>query len=156
MLGKHTECTCALILRSVILGAFLVTAMVPIAGCTGSDNPQGRMAIEGEVTLDGTPLDQGSIRFEPQDSSIGTSSAAMLSQGSYKIPVAQGLAPGAYRVFVTAAAASDEGRSADDIMNNPQPTGKEMIPAKYNRKSELTAEVKADGPNRFDFALETK
>jgi len=156
VLSQHTGCTRASILRSAVLGASLVTAMVPVAGCTGSDNPQGRQSISGEVTLGGKPLDHGSIRFEPQDASIGTSDAAMITQGAYKISVDQGLAPGAYRVFITATAANDDERTADEIMNDPKPAGKEMIPAKYNRKSELTAQVSAEDPNQFDFALETR
>lgn len=32
----------------------------------------------------------------------------------------------------------------------------EAIPACYNRQSILTAEMKAGGPNRFEFALESQ
>ena len=37
----------------------------------------------------------------------------------------------------------------------PKPK-KDPIPAKYNTKSELTAEVKAGVPNTYDFPLVTK
>ena len=33
---------------------------------------------------------------------------------------------------------------------------KELIPAKYNAESTLTAEVKAGGPNDFPFDLKSK
>jgi hypothetical protein len=129
--------------------------MLLAIGCTSGDS-QGRKAVQGEVTLDGTALATGAIRFEPQDPKVGTPSGAVISKGRYEIPPAQGLVPGIYRVYLTAVEASADNRTADEIMNNPGPPRKELIPAKYNRQSQLTVEIKAEGANRFDFPLKTK
>lgn len=125
------------------------------SGCTGSADPLGRQEISGSVTLDGQPLDTGSIRFEPQEGGA-TASGAMIVNGVYAVPANQGLAPGVYRVFITAVEADSEKRTGEEVMNNPGPPKKELIPAKYNQQSEVTVEVKAESPNNFDFPITSK
>ncbi|MDR0705835.1 MAG: hypothetical protein LBF88_12740 [Planctomycetaceae bacterium] len=41
---------------------FLFLLLLIISGCN-THNPQGRVAIRGEVTLDGKPLEHGEILF---------------------------------------------------------------------------------------------
>lgn len=137
------------------LSCVVLTALF-VSGCGAAKDPLGRLPISGTVTLDGVPLDKGAIRFEPQDAQAGTPSGAMIDKGRYELPRDQGLAPGVYRVILTAAEASTENRTADEIMNNPGPPPKELIPPSYNRQSKITVEVKAQGPNQFDFPIKTK
>lgn len=141
--------------RDVTVLSCVVLAALFVFGCGTAKDPLGRMPISGTVTLDGVPLDKGSIRFEPQTAQAGTPSGAMIDKGRYAIPRDQGLAPGVYRVILTAAEASTENRTADEIMNNPGPR-KELIPPSYNRQSKITVEVKAQGANQFDFPIKTK
>jgi len=142
--------------RALTVFSCAVLACLFVSGCGAEKDPQGRLPISGAVTLDGAPLNKGSIRFEPQDAQAGTPSGAMIDKGRYAIPRDQGLAPGVYRVILTATEASAENRTADEIMNNPGPPPKELIPPSYNRQSKITVEVKAAGPNQFDFPIKTK
>src|SRR5262249_34127760 len=79
---------------SVALG---LLSLVPILGC----GPKGdRLAIDGKVTLNGAPLDDGSIRFPTAGSGKLSTAAAMIKDGKYHVPQAKGLPPGTYRVEI--------------------------------------------------------
>src|SRR5690606_38899279 len=75
-------------------------AAVFISGC-GPGNPLGRKAVSGTVTLDGAPVQQGSISFQPTHGE-GTSSGAMILGGKYSIEAVDGLADGTYLVQINA------------------------------------------------------
>ncbi|NQT39264.1 MAG: hypothetical protein HQ581_17330 [Planctomycetes bacterium] len=103
--------------------------------------------VTGTVTLDGEPIADAQIVFRAVDGSEG-SWAAKVTDGEYTVQST----PGKKRVEITATreihmkVASDSGEGELNY---------EMyVPEKYNRQSELTREVTADGDNRFDFALE--
>src|SRR5262245_29101434 len=70
-----------------------------IAGC-GSDNPLGRKALSGTVTLDGAPLAKGAIEFHPITEG-GTQSGGLIENGRYSVPADKGATPGEYRVLIS-------------------------------------------------------
>src|SRR5438552_5090261 len=70
-----------------------------LAGC--SDPYAGRMEVSGEVKLQGQPLKEGSILFEPLGGQ-GTQSGSSITNGKYTIPRQSGLKPGKYLVRLTA------------------------------------------------------
>jgi len=120
-----------------------------LSGC--GDAGPSRMEISGMVTLDGEPLDQGSIDFRDTAGEL-PSSGAMISAGAYHIPHEKGLLPGRYQVSIDSAATDGQTASPTEYsMSIPV----SRIPLKYNGKSELTAEVSETGANCFDFALES-
>ncbi len=124
-----------------------------LMGC--GDRGPGR-AITGTVTLDGRPLDEGRIEFRPIGP--GASAGASIERGSYRIAADQGPIPGPYRVNISSAQVSDAagpGGEADPGPGRGGPGASERIPARYNASSTLTAEVKADGPNVFEFPLDS-
>jgi hypothetical protein len=61
-----------------------------------------RGSVRGEVTLDGRPLESGSIRFIPAETRGGPTAGGDILDGSYQIPRAKGPAVGRYRVEVNA------------------------------------------------------
>ena len=115
------------------------------AGCT----PQAA-TVSGQVTLDGAPLDDANISFVPRDGGQKQAGWATISGGHYAIPETSRLGTGAFRVEIRALRATGE-KSSDPSMI----PSKEIIPPKYNTRSELSAEIKP-GPNRADFSLKTK
>ena len=123
-------------------------------GCA-PDNPLGRKAISGKVTLDGAPLEQGNIEFHPQFEG-GVQSGGTIANGQYSIPAHQGATPGKYRVsiidFVPTPPLPAGHMPGDDLPPSPKP----KVPAEWNSKSQKTIEVKAEGPFTFDFDIETK
>ncbi len=124
-------------------------AAVISAGC--SDKPAGISfgEVAGIVTLDGQPLPDATVRFTPAAGrpSFGRTDA----QGRYELGYrgrAWGAVVGPHTVRIT---------TADRIEN--QETGdvrvvRELLPARYHARSELTAEVAA-GENVIDFSLES-
>jgi len=133
----------------MVLLTFLLAAL---SGC-GKTDPYGRLSLSGTVTFRGQPLDKGVIDFLPPDPQ-GNGARAMIQDGKYRIPREQGLPPGTYRVLI----ASPEANTTDPPAGPPgmkmPPLGKERIPARYNRDSQETVEVRLDADNRFDFTIE--
>lgn len=152
------ESTRTQIPSGTFLGLLMMSMVLAIAGC-GRDATD-RLAVSGNVTLDGKPVDGGNIQIDPTDANQTSASGALIQAGDYTIPRQTGLAPGKYRVRIYWA----EKANADvvpSIMGVPGPNAnvaplKELIPAKYNTESELTIEVRPNGDNKFDFALTTE
>lgn len=136
-------------------GIFVLLLTSTLLGC--GKNPLGRQQVGGSVTLDGKPVAQGSIGFEPQQPG-GVGSGAMIRDGAYAIAESKGLPPGKYRVRISAADLGGEqqaGALSAPPGSAPPRARKNLIPPKYNSQSELTVEV-VDGNNRFDFDLTSK
>lgn len=124
------------------------------SGC-GKGDGLDRQAISGSVTLDGTPLKEGQIQFFPAaNTKDAIASGAKITGGSYSISREEGLIPGSYSVQVTASGGEQAPPEGSDGMPGTGPKhDKELLPAKYNAKTTLKAEVKAGEANKFDFPL---
>ena len=99
----------------------------------------------GTVTIDGVPLAEGEIIFLAPDNST-TPSAGPITDGQFRFRAT----PGAKKVQVNAT--RDTGRKEADGW----PIRESIIPARYNTKTELTADVKPKGSNEFKFELTSK
>ncbi len=132
------------------VGLFLA---VPFVGCS-DDNPLGRLALSGRVTLDGGPLDQGNIEFHPLDG--GVPSGGTITNGSYSIPAQEGLPPGKYRVAIRDFVSPPEMPPGHSPGMPLPPSPPAKVPDEWNSKSEHTVEIKKEGPFEFDFDITTK
>jgi hypothetical protein len=132
----------------------LMVVVAALHGCAPADDGLGRRETSGTVTLDGQPLATGSIQFEPQVSNTGTlvSGGGIIRGGRYSIPREKGLCPGKYKVSISSAG---EAPGGDEFQppGDRTPPPPEKVPLKYNVATTLTAEVKADVPNIFNFDL---
>jgi hypothetical protein len=137
----------ALILIQILFPLALTLAA---AGCGGEPR---RESASGAVTLDGKPLDDGNIRFTP-DAGDGLAVGSLVRDGRYSLPNPPGLAPGGYRVSITAdgGSAAVAGVAPDSDLGRPG-GAKGRIPARYNERTILRAEVTAGGANAFDYKL---
>ncbi len=124
-------------------------------GCGGGD-PLGRQAVSGIVTLDGSPLQEGSIRFEPTGEST-TSSGAVIEQGKYSITKNKGLPPGKYRVVINAVKPEMGGaQPADEMPGDGEAVlPEELIPSEWNAKSQHFIEVVDSGTADFTHDIVT-
>jgi hypothetical protein len=119
-------------------------------GCGGPAGPK-LGDVSGKVTLDGQPVADALVVFEPQE---GRPARGMTdAEGNYQLEYTQnakGAAIGGYTVRITTGrpASYAEGQKVSDEV-------KETIPEKYNAKSELKAEV-SPGKNQINFDLQSK
>jgi len=135
--------------------AFLIVC----AGCGGADDGLARQPIWGTVTLDGQPLANGVITFTPA-SGQPTQSGGVISAGKFSVPREQGPVVGNYSVSINSSSAEatvppDQEKSGMPGHVAPN-RARDPIPDKYNAKTTLTAEVKKEGGNDFQFDLKTK
>ena len=130
----------------------LALALAVAPGCGPTSDGIDRQPVSGAVMLDKKPLTQGSITFTPL--ADGPSAGGTIDQGRYSVARAEGPAQGPYRVTIVAMRPT--GRKLPDPEGPPGSLAEELqnvVPSRYNTRSELTVEVKAGG-NTFDFDLE--
>jgi hypothetical protein len=149
--------------RRLLSGIFCCLLLLILPSCGGGD-PLKRQAVSGTVTLDGQPLDQGTIEFVPANDGQGPGifSGGLIVGGEFSIKADQGLPPATYTIRISSAdlgsapvpneapLPGEMAGSSGDIAPSA-----ERIPAKYNAASELTADVVAGANNRFTFELST-
>lgn len=140
--------------RNVLTWAALATLLVCVVGATtgcGSKNPQGRRAVEGTISIDGTPIAQGSIEFTPDSSNaVQTSSGAAITDGKFKISETKGLAEGSYLVAVSARV--DTGETVDGPMG-PEPVFEEAVPARYGSETQEKTTFSGKGPFVYELDI---
>jgi hypothetical protein len=108
------------------------------------------------VKFNGQPVKTGLIEFQPAGQGMATAGAAAITDGSYSIARAEGLQPGQYQVRVSSAPQKAQ-RPPNALPGDYQlPPAQELIPAKFNSNTSLTAEVTKEGPNKVDFDLKEK
>ena len=115
-----------------------------IAGCSPS-----RPVMEGLVTLDGVPIEKGTIMLIPANGK-GQSAGGGIVAGRYRIPVS----PGPMEVRISA-------NRKDGKMPDPLNPGSgamidryvDYVPVRYNEKTELNVTL-TPGLNTHDFKLE--
>lgn len=131
--------------RSTKRNLWCLIALVGVSGCFGGGDSLPELTIvTGTVTLDGNPLPEANVIFQPQQ---GKTAFAMTDEsGKYELMYNQdvaGAVPGNYIVKITKE-------------KNPEEPGMELVPVKYNVKTTLKADVKSGEENHFQFDLTSK
>ncbi len=131
----------------------LALALVATAGCGQKGPPLGQ--VRGRVSLDGAALAEAAIVFQPQKGRPAM--ARTNDKGEYALTYTvdrPGALLGPHEVRITTFEPGYDGETPQGERKTT-PERPERVPAKYNRKSELKADVKP-GPNVFDFELTSK
>jgi hypothetical protein len=126
-----------------------VVAAGLLVGCGGSGDQPDLGSVSGTVTMDDKPLPNVWVMFMPDTGR--TALARTDENGEYEMMYLEGT-PGAnlgnHKVSITT---YSEDEAQEMAFNTGKPV-KEPIPARYNSKTTLTAEVK-EGDNDIDFPL---
>lgn len=149
VLMRNGTCTLRSLARLAKIG--LLSILASCQGCWGSTTNQE--PVTGTVTLDAQPLTRGTITFAPI--AKGRSAGATIEDGEFSIARQDGPEPGTYQVSISARVPT--GRKLENP-SNPGEFAEELqqiLPPRYNSRSELTAEVRADGENHFEFRLDS-
>jgi hypothetical protein len=123
---------------------------VCVTGCGEVASGPKTATVSGTVTLDGEPLESGSISFAPVDG-IGPSAGEKITDGTYTANVPLG----EKRVLITSPKVVGQRKTYEGVADSPTvPIYKELVPARYNAQSELKTTI-TSGKNPGDFILET-
>ena len=127
--------------------SFLVLLSIGCGGRNGID-------VSGTVTLDGSPLTEGRIRFVSIGDTGGGTAGAKIENGQFVFGPDDGLVAGTYRVEISSV--QKTGRMIPDMEGEGTiEQYAEAIPSRYNSQSELTADIKPDGGEPLAFDLHT-
>lgn len=135
----------------------LLAVLVALAA-TGCNRGPGLLRIYGTVTVDGQPVEKGTIEFIPIEGTHGPSTGGSITDGKYDVAARLGpLEGGTYQVQITGMRKT--GKTTANIF---QPGGPPLelednfIPAKYNRESTLKATITAEtAKDGLDFHLKS-
>lgn len=144
---------------AVFLTLLCGLAALLLAGCGGA-NPQGRVPASGEVTLDGAPVSEALVIFSPaNDSSAGqenVKAVAVVTQGTFTLSQDAGPRPGEYDILIQDQPPEFEAFAADVAQRSVPRRPQFTIPPTYGQPGRLTATVSEEGPNSFQFSLESR
>jgi hypothetical protein len=143
------------------------------AGClTGCSSDAKFETVTGAVTLDGKPIEQGTISFESMSAggAVGRRITTAIREGKYRFEAADGPNTGRHKVFISAfrelsastAPAGKAGKGEQFVRDSTTTVRQNYIPEKYNKKSSLTVEVASEPDENgeqnvnVDFELKSK
>jgi hypothetical protein len=141
---------------SRLVGAILALA---VAGCSDPSEVDTlpRVAVSGTITLDGKPLPEGKLQFQPDPSNSAITTVGEIKDGRFSIARDSGPVPGKYRIMVSSHPVHKLNPGEDPGGSPRRPPGPEMVPSKYTGPaSELVADVTADSPQSFEFTMKSK
>jgi len=130
------------------MSRFFVILLVPLflIACSKAAGPE-LADVSGVITLDGEPLANAGIMFQPE---FGRPAFATTdSQGGYSLRYSEGSKGGAIGtnyVYIRTEIGSEDGGP---------PVVKEKLPVRYHEKTELTANI-TSGKNTINFELFSK
>ncbi|WP_337176809.1 hypothetical protein [Paludisphaera sp.] len=123
-----------------------------LGGC-GDGGPE-RVAVTGKVSLDGKPLPKGKVTFVPLDGP--TAAVAEVRDGVFRAEGSDGPAAGRYQVEIVAIEATGKQIPNPDAPGTTIEEERDLVPERYNVRTELVAEVRPGADNAFEFALSSE
>lgn len=154
-------------INTPLLAVALATLVLNLSGCGGGSDRPELGHVTGTITLDGEPVSGTVVVFYPDNGRPARGKTDF--DGKYELTYIHktpGSKVGHNRVEI---APNEEGDNEEDeedseqagdtenvgAAQRPRTAGKVVIPARYNTKSELEADVQP-GENVFDFKLESQ
>lgn len=126
--------------------SLLFAALVASLGCAKSNTA----TVTGNVTVDGEPAKVGAVSFFAVDGRAPTA-GAQIADGRYSAQVK----PGKCMVQVRVSKVVGKKKIYDTPESPVREIWAEVLPAKYNDKTELSLDVEP-GENQQDYDLKTK
>ncbi|MDR0520618.1 MAG: carboxypeptidase-like regulatory domain-containing protein [Planctomycetaceae bacterium] len=132
----------------------IIVTITIISGCR---NPQGRLSVSGTVTLDGEPIADGTISFEPAgEQPIKVRSGTVIRNGKYTVPGTSGLVPGDYTVLLTAQKDTGKFVKMKNDLDGSEYEVREIMNLIPPDKAWQRITVTKTGKQTFDFPIKTK
>lgn len=130
--------------------ALFALLAVGLAVAVGCQRNNGRKDIAGTVTLDGQPVVDAVVHFQPSSGQTGNSSgAATDAKGRFNIASVKGLLPGNYAVNIQ----KWEGTGRTAVDPETRKPVEITAPIRFKEDGKLEAKITQEGPNQFEFRL---
>ncbi|QDU64172.1 hypothetical protein Pan216_50610 [Planctomycetes bacterium Pan216] len=127
-----------------VLGLILIGATI---GCGGrSDRPE-TFPVKGTVTVNGTPLEKGTIKFRGDPSNTASTGGEVVD-GVFAFDATSG-----EKLVEIVATRAIPGKFVEPNPGEKVQATEQFIPKEYNRESTLRADVQSEPPNEFTFDL---
>jgi len=150
-------------IRDGLLAIVFSVLSLSLVGCGGTGDQPELGQVTGTVTLDGKPLNGVAVVFAPENGRPARGRTDL--NGKYELTYirqTRGTKVGRNRVEIAPSEedeedAEEQANAGEPAAPKKAPTNREKpkVPARYNTKSELEANVKP-GVNVFDFKLESQ
>jgi hypothetical protein len=118
------------------------TAALHAGGCSRRGGMPPAYEVTGSVTVEGEPLVEGAISFDPADGK-GSVYGGLIRNGAYSVKAAAG--PKLVRILGM--------KKLGAVGPDGQPMASQFLPPRYNTKTEIKAVVE---PKRNDLSFELK
>ncbi len=139
----------------VLLGISVLSVQ---AACSREEN--GRFRVQGQVSVNGKPLEHGSVLFIPLPPTKGPEAGAVILDGAYDLQAGEGPVAGSHRVEIRADMTHsyeyDITNPREYLAHGPHAPVRQPIPPEYNVRSKQEVQVSPTGENVFDFHLQTE
>jgi len=136
---------------NVWLHSVACAAILLFSGCG-----DGKVVVRGIVTVDGQPIDEGSISLEPADGQ-GPTTGGLIKAGKYELTGNAAVEPGKKIVRIVGLRQTGKMIPAGP----PAPKGTlipqmiQCVPSQYNDQSRLQVDVTPGKANTHDFRLDS-
>lgn len=135
---------------SALSRLLLSVAVLALTGL-GCSSASDRSPVQGAVSYNGEPVDDGGIAFMPEGENASLFRATgEIRDGRYDLDSKRGPYPGKYRVEIYWN--KKTGRQAKSSSGATRDERKQAIAVKYNERTELNVEI-TPGRNTHDFNL---
>lgn len=147
------DACCQLMVLLVLIGGTCV-----LAGCTAQSD-RSRIPVSGMVTVDGEPLDKGTIQFFPHGETKGPLAGGRIEDGVYHLDADAGPAVGEHLVRIVGKRRT--GRMIKVPPDEYAPEGSvveemvDIVPARYGEDSDLVRNITAPS-TEINFELDSK
>lgn len=132
----------------------LAALLVALIGCAGNEGPERRV-VNGRVTFEGKPVDDGNVRFRPIKGTPGQNCGGPIREGQYTTKASGGVTVGTHRVEILAYHLKAPPGVDIDSLDPDEIIRQAYIPLRYNVQSELEYTVESGrGPVTKNFDLE--
>lgn len=119
--------------------------LLMVCGCgSGGD---ARQRVTGTVALDGQPVANASISFQPTGKNQGPSAGGVVKDGRFELPAEAGVLPGEYLVMIQVVRETGKTLVA---MGEELP---EAVPVNIKEQAGIPVTIEKGGPHQFDFEV---
>ena len=134
-----------------------------LAGCGAAEGLSGSVPVTGTVTIDGAPLEEGTVGFAPQDPAVGQPATGQIKDGKFSMQTtvsSPGVIAGDYKVRIISVDLGTAQELPPGVPPNPNAPPPEVLslsPKKYGdiATSGLEVSVKP-GMESLNFELDSK